>query len=268
MYPSGSDPVRRERRMRLDAVVVVKCSLWPDALALPTLDVSRGGMFICMHEPPPIGTPIVVYLRRQDGWVDIPSTVARVVNTTQIAHEAGFGVRFDTPGEVELNAINELLDQARGSGPICLPEDPSDETAEALEAELRRLRKLPAHEVLGVGRRATEAEIDAALERLQARYSPDSVFHVTNPRVRAAVAACFIEVRRARDELLNSTDEHETITARCEHLLASARALQERGNVEEACRQLEIVLRLEPEREEAVTALRNLWAARRTPQAG
>ena len=258
-------PVRRERRIRLDATVVVKCALWPDALGLPTLDVSRGGMFLRMHEPPPIGTPIVVYLRRHDGWIDIPSTVVRTVDADD---NAGFGVRFEQPGEDELHAIDELVDQARGSGPIRLTEDPSDLVAEALEAEVRRLRRLPAHEVLGVRRRATEAEIDAALQRVQARYSPDSVVHVTNPRVRAAVAACHIEVRRARDELLKDTGELEEIRVRCEQLLASARELQEQGKVEQACRQLEKVLRLDPEREEAVAALRNLWAARRTPPAG
>ena len=261
-------PVRRERRIRLDATVVVRCALWTDTLGLPTLDVSRGGMFLRMHEPPPIGTPIVVYLRRQDGWVDIPSTVVRIVEPAAAGADAGFGVRFDQPGEAELHAIDELVDQARGSGPICLTEDPSDVMAEALEAELRRLRRLPAHEVLGVGRRATESEIDAALERLQARYSPDSVVHVTNPRIRAAVAACFIEIRRARDELVSGAGELEDLSVRCEHLLASARALQEQGKIDEACRRLEIVLRLDPQREEAVSALRNLWAARRTPQTG
>ncbi|HTJ47112.1 MAG TPA: J domain-containing protein [Kofleriaceae bacterium] len=86
------------------------------------------------------------------------------------------------------------------------PPPPPSETAAgerflALEAELRRLRQLPAHEVLGVPWDASPAEVRAAWIALGRRFHPDTVARWSSAALAYVAEELTIHVNRAYDRL-------------------------------------------------------------------
>jgi hypothetical protein len=67
----------------------------------------------------------------------------------------------------------------------------------ALEGELRTLRGMNAHQVLGIGYEAGEAEARAAFAQLSKRYHPDRFARFQSPRARQIAADLFVLLREA-----------------------------------------------------------------------
>jgi hypothetical protein len=132
--PITAVPVTRPRAA-FETTVIVSCTLWPSALALRTVNVGPEGLCLVCHDPPPVGTAVVVRMRSLSGWIDLPAEVANIGSI-------GFDLRFAELDDRQLDAVDALLDQAENSAPI-FAAAASDGTAvdpKAIEAEWTRIR--------------------------------------------------------------------------------------------------------------------------------
>src|SRR5512134_3569890 len=73
-------PTRTEARTPLRTRVKVRCDSWDRVLTLYTQNISRGGMFVRLENPPPVEPPGQVQHSRPDGrGLGLTARVAPVV---------------------------------------------------------------------------------------------------------------------------------------------------------------------------------------------
>jgi len=125
----------REPRAAFETTVIVSCTLWPSALALRTVNVGADGMCLVCHDPPEVGTAVVVRMRSLAGWIDLPAEVANIGSI-------GFDLRFCDLDDRQMDAVDALLDQAENSAPIFAAHAAEGEAVDpqAIEAEWTRIR--------------------------------------------------------------------------------------------------------------------------------
>ena len=232
-------PNRKEPRIPFRSRVKVRCDNWDRVVSLYTQNISRGGMFVKTENPPAIGTELTIQLLLPDGrTLDLPASVAHVVSPERAKMDkrtAGMGIFFQplTPEQKEI--VEQILEQARGSGPPsddnpsaprgvpaikeAIPEPTGgDEDSQAydqldaldqegakllaaLEAELGRLRECRPWEVLGVPPDASDDDVAAAYRTLCKRYHPDVFAQWKAAEIRGVASDCFIVVKKAYERL-------------------------------------------------------------------
>ncbi len=221
---AGSLPVN----LRLDS--------WDQYVVLYTGNLSRGGMFVRMAEPPPVGSPVHLRIALPGGdIVELPGEVSHVVKTAGAAtasggQRPGIGIKLD-PFSAERQAqlsgflarVNapaglpsatgtgsqQALGQgvptavaAHGSGGAqqAPPPATSSELARTLASRLAELRRQDAFTALGLPR---DTDVDGVRKTFltMAKVWHPSRFALEPDEVRELVADIFIVLRRAHDTL-------------------------------------------------------------------
>ena len=95
----------------------MRCETWGEFVALYASDVSQGGMFVIMEDPPPVLSEVDVQLKLPEGH-EIPLR-ARVVHViepeqaTEAEREPGVGIEFIGLDTAKRAQIHQLIEFAR-----------------------------------------------------------------------------------------------------------------------------------------------------------
>jgi hypothetical protein len=148
--------------------IEVPCRRWSDLRAFRDVNLAKGSAFIRGVPPAPAGTILVVVLvlpdsRRLRFRGHVSNTVSQA-DADKIGRAAGFEIHF---ARMEDNQWQWIERQLAINDP---PPDP--EMVERVREELRRLEPLDPFAVLGVGRNATQVEIDQAFQAFAQRHHP------------------------------------------------------------------------------------------------
>lgn len=203
--------------------VRLRCSSWPQLVAIYRRDIVKGSLFIRAAAPPPLGTVVAIRLILPSGSsVDFAGTVASVIAAGD-AGPRGPGVRvaladLSSQSRVVLeNAVKAAAEhQRRTAAPAAreaaakepLSSDAGapllaaeEELAASLESELETLLRFNRFQVLGIGYSASDAEVRAAFAELSRRYHPDRFLRYQNPRISELAEALFVTAREAYQAL-------------------------------------------------------------------
>jgi hypothetical protein len=189
----------------------VKCSSWDQVESFYMRKLRRGrGVTIKVPFVPAIGDPIAVGL-------ELPSDLVVVIDGA-IASVQGVGedraqIDIDLHGltAAVVDRLEKLVADGRGAVPPALEpyagdaaqriDDPAHQRVVQLDAELRRLRQLAVHEVLGVPWDATAIEVRAGWRRLCQEFHPDVVATHASAAVSHLAEELMILVNRAYDRM-------------------------------------------------------------------
>jgi hypothetical protein len=180
----------------------VRCSTWEQVEAFYRRKLRRSGR-LSMKVPfeCEIGTPVTLGL-------ELPNQI--VISIDGTVASAGAAAAGRTPIEVSLFGLSaELLarleamvaDARSASAAEDLGLDDERRLLVTREAELRRQRRLAAHEILGVPRDPSAVELRAAWSALARREHPDAVARFASPALSAVAEATMIVAARAFDRL-------------------------------------------------------------------
>jgi uncharacterized protein (TIGR02266 family) len=101
---------RRWPRVALELAVVVKFASVDDAVASRTVDLSRGGVFIQMAEPRPMGTLVSMSVQIGEGReIAVSGVVVRSVRPEDLSGPPGVAVVFTNVEEPAKSALEGLL---------------------------------------------------------------------------------------------------------------------------------------------------------------
>ena len=232
--PQRSDFIREHSRYPVVLPVGVKLESWDQYAVVYTKNLSRGGLFIRMSSPPPVGTALSVRLGLPDGnVVEIEGEVAHVVAPERALEEGrqpGCGVRFVGFDEEQQRLFAALFarvktgwqgqpetgtsatkggeprgpDGARVSdgAALCDQEHSLDEDVAALRQEFARLRESDYFTMLRLGPDATPAEVRARFLDLAKEWHPTR-YAFASEATRLLAAEIFILLRRAYETLVD-----------------------------------------------------------------
>lgn len=223
------------------ANVRLRCSSWPQLVAIYQRDLSRGRLFLKTDRAPRVGTPVSIKLL-------LPSGAALDLTGSVIDHDSGdrgTGVvvaldELEGDARLRLEAVvRTAIEHARRKSK---PEPPApaplsadegapmlgaeSELIEALEIELETYRRLNPFQILGLGYNADTRAVHTAFAELSKRFHPDRYVRYQSARVSELAEALFITARGAFRTL-------STPGARTE-ALAEIRARRETREAEEA----------------------------------
>jgi uncharacterized protein (TIGR02266 family) len=101
---------RRWPRIALELAVRVKFASIAEAIESRTVDISRGGVFIQMREPRPMGTRVNVVMQVADGAsLSLSGVVVRSVAMEDLSGPPGIAVVFTDLEEGAKKALDDLL---------------------------------------------------------------------------------------------------------------------------------------------------------------
>jgi len=113
--------LRAEQRHEVDWRCTVRCADWRAAECIAVQNVSQGGMFLRMSDPPPIGSVVKVTVEPPDGSKVELSGKVRHVNTPGMSasnnRPVGVGVEIDPAYHNELLALAEIARIRQGKPP-------------------------------------------------------------------------------------------------------------------------------------------------------
>jgi len=221
----GSLPVN----LRLDS--------WDQYVVLYTGNLSRGGMFVRMAEPPPVGSPVHLRIALPGGViVELPGEVSHVVKAAGAAtasggQRPGIGIKLDSFSPERQAQLDGFLARVHApAGPLSAATGTgsqqamgqavpatvaahgsggaqqapatatSSELARTLASRLAELRRQDAFTALGLPR---DADLDGVRKTFltMAKIWHPSRFALEPDEVRELVADIFIALRRAHDTL-------------------------------------------------------------------
>ena len=108
--------------------VSLKIASWAQYALLYTSDLSKGGLFIRMPDPPPLGTALQVKLGLPGGEIlELRATVVHVLGAEKAAaagKHPGVGVGFSEWGDALKQRFADLHQNARQSAPVATPAPP------------------------------------------------------------------------------------------------------------------------------------------------
>ena len=200
----------------------VRCATWDQVTTFYTRKL-RHGRVLSMKVPfaEDVGAQITLGLELPNGLViAIDGKVQRASPIEGAADGSKTWIEIELFGFTE-DVIGRIKEMASGSQPIAIPppapvppqrrsqplipleELPADERElfQHLSAELRRLRQLPVHEVLGVARDAGPDEIRRGWMTLVRRQHPDLVARRNAPAISHLAEELTIVANRAYDRL-------------------------------------------------------------------
>lgn len=208
----------------------LRCSGWPQLLAIYQRDLSRGRVFLKTERPPRVGTPVRIRLLLPSGaslelagsvieqTTEVPSGragEARRDQTTMTARGSGAVVALDelaAPVRLTLEtAVRTASEHGRRKNKPPPPREPEplsadagapmlgaeDDLIAALEVELETYSRLNPFQILGVGYRADTRAIHTAFAELSRRFHPDRFVRYQSSEVSTVAEALFIAARRA-----------------------------------------------------------------------
>lgn len=103
------------RHLRVQVALQIQFGSWEDVehmIRASTLDLSRGGMFICTEQTRPKGQRVMVELPGSDGPVRIKGEIRHV--RLMDGRPFGLGIEFDPMEEAALQAVDEILRKVAG----------------------------------------------------------------------------------------------------------------------------------------------------------
>jgi len=103
------------RHLRVEVTLQIKFGCFEDMehmIRASTMNLSRGGMFICTAQTRPKGQRVVVELPGDDGPVRIPGQIRHVRSID--GHPFGLGIEFDPIEGAALAEVDELLKKIAG----------------------------------------------------------------------------------------------------------------------------------------------------------
>jgi len=227
--PPSHDPKRPGAAKRdqirhpLAMPVRVKIAPWDEFAVLDTGNISRGGLFIRMSDPPPVGTPARVRLGLPNGeLLELDAEVVHVVapeRAATVGMRAGVGIRFVNWTADERTMVVGLMRKARKqtqasiprtefqsvpppADPAAAPEPAPNELLSQLKAQLADFREQDYFTALSVARDATPTEVRLSFLDLVKKWHPNR-FGMEAIEIRAIVAEIFIVLRRAHDTLID-----------------------------------------------------------------
>jgi hypothetical protein len=103
------------RHLRVEVALHVRFGCWEDMehmVRASTLNLSRGGLFICTGRVPPKGQRVVVELPAAQGLVRILGEIRHVRSID--GHPFGIGIEFDDLDPAALAAVDDLLKKIAG----------------------------------------------------------------------------------------------------------------------------------------------------------
>jgi len=183
----------------------VKCASWDQVESFYLRKIRRGRTAtIRVPIVPPVGEALVVALELpNDLTVAIDGTVVAV----QVSGDERSAIDIDLLGltpEV-VDRLETLVADGRLASALAPPPDRGAEPASALvvqlDGELRRLRQLSVHEVLGVPWDASAIEVRAAWRRLCQRFHPDVLATHGSVTVSHLAEELMILINRAYDRM-------------------------------------------------------------------
>jgi hypothetical protein len=182
-------------------VLRVRCTTWEQVEAFYRRKLRKSGR-LSMKVPfeCEIGTPVTLGL-------ELPNQIVIAIDGTVAS--AGTPVNGRTPIDVTLFGLsNDLLARLKAlvgdARVVAADEEGVDDERRLLlsrEADLRRKRLLAAHEILGVPRDPTAAELRAAWIALAVREHPDAVARYASPTLTSVAEETMILAARAYERL-------------------------------------------------------------------
>lgn len=191
----------------------LRCSSWPQLLAIYQRDLSRGRLFLKTARPPKIGTPVRIRLTLPSGAaVDLSGSVideepagARGSGAVVALEELPPPIRMRL--ETAVRAAGEHARRKQRPPPPSPPPLSADDGApalgaeseliDALRVELETYGKLNPYQILGVGYQADTRAIHTAFAELSKRFHPDRFVRYQSPEVSELAEALFIRARDA-----------------------------------------------------------------------
>lgn len=180
--PDDGGDQRRAPRYAFPRRVRVRLQSWAQFSSLFADNISGGGLFIRMTDPPEAGVKLSVEVFDIEGrTMVLPGEVAhRVAGDPRTS---GIGIRFVDLSDAERAMLDMLVDEAqqvgaKGSNPLppAEPVPPAPPPAASLriqlQARLELLRDADVTEALGVAKSASLAELKRGLDTQLKRYHP------------------------------------------------------------------------------------------------
>lgn len=185
-------------------VIKLRCATWPQLAAIYERDLKRGSLFIRTSAKLPLGKETRVDIVMPTGSVvTVEGRVAYHIDSSD--RGAGLELVLNKLPPSQMWLLESALQHAGAEA--ATPEDTAQEDAgaaraeeeliAALEAELRSLRALNPHQVLGLSYGHGEPEARAAFAELSKRYHPDRFARFQSPRARTIAADIFVVLREA-----------------------------------------------------------------------
>jgi len=220
--PSAAAGLGIGRPRQASTPVNVKLDNWDQYVVLYTGNLSRGGMFIRMPDPLPVGSPVHLRVTLPSSEViDLPGEVTHVVKTPAAAgaggQRPGIGIQLDAfPPSLRTQLDGYLARVRPGDAPAPAPAParpavPAPVQAEGsgkvgsahalettLASRLADLRKQDCFTALGLHTDADLASVRKSFLMMAKVWHP-SRFALEPERVRELVAEIFIVLRRAHD---------------------------------------------------------------------
>jgi hypothetical protein len=103
------------RHLRVEVALKVRFGSWEHMehmVRASTLNLSRGGMFICTGRVPPKGQRVVVELPAASGPVRILGVIRHV--RSMDGHPFGIGIEFDELDPAALAAVDDMMQKIAG----------------------------------------------------------------------------------------------------------------------------------------------------------
>ncbi len=108
---------RRQPRHAMSASLRFKCTDWNHFLEVYAKNISYGGIFVEMRDPPPVDSPVEVQIQVPGGrHVTIKGRVAHIVvpaNAGKGWGEPGIGVQFTEIGPEDERRLYALVREAK-----------------------------------------------------------------------------------------------------------------------------------------------------------
>jgi uncharacterized protein (TIGR02266 family) len=214
--------------------VEVRCRSWKQFLQLYTKDISKGGMFVCVADPPAVDTGLEIRIHLPgDEVLTLAARVAHVVSAERAAaagERPGVGAQFEDMDDDQRRRLLLLLDIARAEDAKQSPA-PSTLRAEDLFSDLA---DRPQPSETGTHPIADDFALASAV-----RYIGDQRY---------------VEAQRDLGQLLARDPEHKQ--AKVWLLIVRARQLKVKGEKEQSLATYRRVLELDQENLEAVREIR------------
>jgi Tfp pilus assembly protein PilZ len=196
---------RREHvRYAVSLRVRVRVSGSEQFTTFKTMDVSRGGLFLCTRTPPERGTRVSVELADAAGHsMLVPGRVVRTIRPDEAGPRGpGVGVQLGPLSDIEQEMLGALIEQAggvaaEGSNRIAAA-DPAS-VLESVRAALDQLQQQPLYEFLGVPADSAPEDVRRAYLMQSKRWHPSNFSDESREVLEVATSICR-QLRRAYEQ--------------------------------------------------------------------